>query len=46
MPTRRYRLGRTALIGACIAWLFGASAIVILLSIIAGYLIITSDDVR
>ena len=45
MPTRRYRLGRTALIGACIAWLFGATAIVMLLSIIAGILILTSDDI-
>ena len=45
MPTRRYRLGRTALIGACIAWLFGATPIVMLLSIIAGILILTSDDI-
>jgi hypothetical protein len=46
MLSQKYRLGRTALIGATIAWIFGASAIVMILSIVAGILILTSDELR
>jgi hypothetical protein len=46
MLSQKYRLGRTAIIIAAIAWIFGQSELVMLFSIIGGILIITSDELR
>ena len=46
MPSQRYRLGRTALIATTISWFFAVPAITILLSALAFYLIVTSDELR